>query len=195
MSVEANLRKNLKNLEKYAKAIEEVKSKHVAVGLPEEKIGTKVYNSGATVAQVGATHEFGSTFTHPGGTGFVIGAGGKARFVSKSFVGPISGITKPHTITIPQRSFLRVPFTTKRKEVLSETQRQFNNVFEKGFTVDKALGRLGIAMVNISKGAFTTRGYGKWKDIRPATKKAKGSSQPLIDTGILRGSITFVVRG
>ena len=54
---------------------------------------------------------------------------------------------------------------------------------------------IGTVAVNISKGAFTTRGYGEWPDITQATKDAKGSSQVLIDTGILRGSITYVVRG
>lgn len=148
----------LKKLQAYAKAIDEAKRKVVAVGLPMEKIGSKVYGDGTTVIQVGAWHEFG-------------------------------------TKSIPQRSFLRVPFQVKQKEVLDMTQRQFNAVFEKGRTVDKALGLLGITAVNISKGAFTSKGYGEWPDIKEATKKAKGSSQPLIDTGILRGAITFVVRG
>jgi len=45
------------------------------------------------------------------------------------------------------------------------------------------------------KGAFLTRGYGEWLDITDATKEAKGSSQVLIDTGTLRNSISYVVRG
>ena len=148
----------LKKLQAYAKAIDEAKRKLVAVGLPMEKVGSKVYDDGDTVIEVGAKHEFG-----------------------------IDGMI--------QRSFLRAPFQIKQKDVLDMTQRQFNAVFEKGRTVDKALGLLGITLVNISKGAFTTKGYGEWKDISQATKDAKGSSQPLIDTGILRGAITFVVRG
>ena len=33
-----------------------------------------------------------------------------------------------------------------------------------------------------------------WLPLKPATIKAKHSSQPLIDTGALRGSLTYVVR-
>lgn len=99
------------------------------------------------------------------------------------------------TNKVPQRSFLRLPFSVKNAEILTMTQRQFNQVFEKGRSVDKALGVLGITATNISKGAFTTRGYGQWMDISQRTKDKKGSTQVLIDTGILRGSITFVIRG
>jgi len=59
--------------------------------------------------------------------------------------------------------------------------------------VDKALGRVGLAARNISVGAFRSKGYGAWPDIERSTKDAKGSSGVLIDTGILRNAITWVV--
>ena len=184
----------LKNTAAYLKNLEKAKSGYVAVGLPSEKVGGKVYGNGMTVIKIGAIHEYGSTFRHPGGTPYIV-SGGKARFVSKSFVGPVSGVTKPHMITIPRRSFLRVPFETKKKEMESATVKQFKDVFERGKTAEKALGLIGVAAVNISKGAFTTRGYGEWDDITSATKRRKGRGQTLIDTGTLRNSITRVVRG
>jgi len=148
----------LKKLEQYAKSLQEAQTKVVAVGLPMEKAGSKVYGDGKSVISVGAQHEYG-----------------------------INGMK--------ERSFLRLPFSIKNAEILTMTQRQFNQVFERGRSVDKALGVLGITATNISKGAFTSKGYGQWADITQATKEKKGSSQVLIDTGILRGSITFVVRG
>jgi hypothetical protein len=90
---------------------------------------------------------------------------------------------------------LRVPFTTRKDELTKAIAKQFEDVFERGKSSEQALGLIGTVAVNISKGAFTTRGYGEWPDITQATKDAKGSSQVLIDTGILRGSITYVVRG
>jgi len=66
-------------------------------------------------------------------------------------------------------------------------------VLEQGLPVDTALGRVGLAARNISVGAFRTKGYGEWDDIEQATKDAKGSSTVLIDTGILRNAITWVV--
>lgn len=97
------------------------------------------------------------------------------------------------TQNIPQRSFLRGPLNAKSGELEKVLEQQFNLVLEKGMEVEKALGRVGLAARNISVGAFRTKGYGVWKDISQATKEAKGSSGVLIDTGLLRSSITWVV--
>jgi len=97
------------------------------------------------------------------------------------------------TPTIPMRSFLRGPFDIKRDELTRMTEVQFNLVLEHGLDLEIALGRLGLTAVNISKGAFKSQGYGEWPDIQESTKQAKGSSGILIDTGLLRNSITFVV--
>lgn len=94
----------------------------------------------------------------------------------------------------PRRSFLRVPFATKKDEITAAIAQQFEDVFKRGKAAEKALGLIGLQAAQISKGAFTTRGYGVWPDIQQATKDAKGSSQTLIDTGTLRNSITYVVR-
>jgi len=94
---------------------------------------------------------------------------------------------------IPQRSFLRVPFIVNKKEINKAIAKQFESVLN-GQKTSVALGRIGAIASNYSKGAFTTMGYGRWQDIKASTKKAKGSSQPLIDTGTLRGSITWAVR-
>ena len=184
----------LKNTTAYLKNLEKAKRGYIAVGLPSEEVGGKVYDNGMTVIRIGAIHEYGSTFRHPGGTPYVV-SGGKARFVSKSFVGPVSGITKPHMITIPRRSFLRVPFETKKKEMETATVKQFKDVFERGKKAEQALGLIGTVAVNIVKGAFLTGGYGEWPDITAATKAAKGSTRILVDNKTLSGSITYVVRG
>ena len=141
----------------YLANLEKAKRGYVAVGLPAEKIGGKVYGDGQTVATIGAQHEYGAG--------------------------------------VPRRSFLRTPFTAKRDELSTAIAKQFEDVFQRGKKAEQSLGLIGTVAVNISKGAFTTRGYGEWPDIAQATKDAKGSSQVLIDTGILRGSITYVVRG
>ena len=93
----------------------------------------------------------------------------------------------------PQRSFLRVPFRTKRTELNKSIAKQFEAV-SNGQKTDIGLGRIGAIATNISKGAFGSSGYGEWTDITPETKRRKGSSQPLIDTGILKGSINWVIR-
>lgn len=95
---------------------------------------------------------------------------------------------------VPQRSFLRTPFNQKRKDINETIDNQFTAVFEKGKDAETALNLIGAKATNISKGAFTTQGYGTWAALKPSTIEAKGSSQILIDTGTLRSSITWSVR-
>ena len=137
----------------------QIKKKAVFVGLPNEKVGGKVYGDGMTILRVGAIHEYGV----------------------------------PHR-GIPQRSFLRAPFRIKRKELNEATAKQFEAVMTGKRDVDVGLGRVGIVATNISKAAFTSMGYGEWPAITDETKRRKGSSQTLVDTGILKGSISSVVR-
>lgn len=94
---------------------------------------------------------------------------------------------------VPMRSFLRAPFIEKQADLKKIIDGQFKLVLEKGLDVEIGLGRVGLAARNISVGAFKTQGYGAWPDITDATKKAKGSSGILIDTGLLWNSITWVV--
>lgn len=94
----------------------------------------------------------------------------------------------------PRRSFLRVPLRMKQAALSRVINNQFRAMVEKGVDVDTALGLIGVAAANVSKGAFVTRGYGTWPDISDAQKARKKSSQVLIDKGILRNSITHVVR-
>lgn len=148
----SKLSDNLKQLQDYASNLEKAKRAHVAVGLPKEKVGGKIYGDGITIVRVGVIHEF---------TG---------------------------------RSFLRVPFQIKSDEINDFISKQFTEVFS-GKPVDKIMGLVGIKARNISVGAFTTQGYGTWAPNSPATIKAKGSSQPLIDTVTLRNSINYVARG
>lgn len=68
-----------------------------------------VYSSGDV--KYAAIHEFGGIIQHPGGTKYIIDAavGGNimTRFVSNAFPGHVAGVTKPHPIPMPERSFLR----------------------------------------------------------------------------------------
>ena len=98
------------------------------------------------------------------------------------------------TVNIPKRSFLREPFNTKKKDIQKTIDMQWTAIFEKNKNAEDALNIIGVKATNISKGAFTTMGYGEWSPLKPSTIEAKGSSRTLIDTGTLRNSITWSVR-
>lgn len=94
---------------------------------------------------------------------------------------------------VVMRSWLRGPFETKRADIVKTIDGQFKMVMENDLDIEVALGRIGLAALNIVRKAFTTRGYGVWLDIKQSTKDAKGSDQVLIDIGLLRNSTTWVV--
>ena len=51
-------------------------------------------------------HEYGGTINHPGGTPYIIGEGGKAYFVKKSYSGDQKvKYTKAHSIKMPARPY------------------------------------------------------------------------------------------
>lgn len=139
--------------------------------------GLKALGDGAHVA-VGLPKESASREIYEGGES-VIEIGATHEFGTRQ---------------VPQRSFLRVPFSVKQSEIVSVQDSQHKAIFEKGKPVAAALGIIGIKATNISRGAFTSRGYGTWSDISNFTKESKGSIQILIDTGTLRNSITHEVR-
>lgn len=93
---------------------------------------------------------------------------------------------------VPSRSFLRVPFEQKKGALEAFIRSEFQAVLEQERTASKALDKVGAAATNISKGAFLDN---EWPALKPATIAAKGSSRPLIDTGTLRASLTWAVRG
>ena len=90
----------------------------LAINKMQTKVGwgeSAKYEDGTPVAYVAAIQEYGSTHMHPGGTKYVV-KDGKTKFVSNSFSGEVAGVTKPHQIVIPPRSFMRTTATEKNKE-------------------------------------------------------------------------------
>lgn len=50
----------LKRTTEYAKNLDKARRLYVAVGLPTEKVGGKIYGDGMSVIQIGAIHEYGA---------------------------------------------------------------------------------------------------------------------------------------
>jgi hypothetical protein len=87
---------------------------------------------------------------------------------------------------IPPRDFLKMPLEMKKKELMkvldSETAKRALSAgdYEAVFEI------LGIAAEGIVQQAFSSAGFGQWPALAASTKRAKGSSAPLIDTAELR---------
>lgn len=137
----------------------------VHVGVLAEKGGDATHvDSGMTLIEIAATHEFGSADGH-----------------------------------IPERSFIRSTLYVRSQAALAQKiEAAAKLVIDGKLEPKKALELLGTFAASEIKNTITFNeadGYGEYPypPLADSTIKAKGSSVPLIDTGQLKNSITYVV--
>ena len=92
---------------------------------------------------------------------------------------------------IPPRPVIDMTLKEEKQKINDKFKKAINNVLSGG-NPRTELERLGIYVVNKIKAKF---GSEDLAPLQPATIKAKGSDRPLIDTGQLRNSITYIIRG
>lgn len=145
--------------------------------------------SGLSMAGLGAVHQFGASIDHPGGTRYV-STGGKAKFVSNSFTGPVTGVTKAHKITIPARPWLDVGVASGESEYAAIFKENMGDIASGKTSVIDVLNIVGVVavskvqefMINLTSPANAA-----------STVRAKGSSNPLIDSGAMMQSVGYAV--
>lgn len=165
--------------------------------------------SGKKLVKIAATHEFGATINNPGGQPFIIvdAQGGGGTRAQRSARVPLSGgkemvflkkgkkgmgVTKPHTIEIPARSFIRSTVDANREKYNTEAAKELQKVLDNGGnSLQVALGRMGLLIESNIKNTIVTL---KTPPNKEETKRRKGSDNPLIDTGELLNSIRHIVK-
>ena len=95
------------------------------------------------------------------------------------------------TSTIPERSYLRAGIDEKKRQIGRLTSKLAEKVIVGKIRKKEALAIIGQTAQGIVQGKMVR---GPFTPNKSATVMRKGSSKPLIDTGRLRGSITFKVR-
>ena len=158
--------------------------KNATIGIHED---AGEHEGGITNAQLGATLNYGAEIDHPGGTRYTRTAEGKARFISNESTAPAMGVTGPHKIIIPARPWL-VPGVESGRNGQIEA---FVETFVKtGGNSEAALEAAAVTAVGAVQQYMTDL---KEPPNAKSTIKQKGSSNPLIDTGALRASVTYKI--
>lgn len=93
-------------------------------------------------------------------------------------------------IGVPERPFFRWVTKAKKKEILVLTERLHHRVKMGELTLKQALGLLGEFVSDLIKQRIVEL---RQPPNAPETIRRKGSSNPLIDTGQMRNSITYQV--
>lgn len=97
--------------------------------------------------------------------------------------------------SIPARDFLKMPLEDNRQELVKSMGSAPARAAFKAKDYKKLFAILGVKAEEFVQQAFDTGGFGKWKPLKPATVKRKGSAAILINTAELRKAITSDVEG
>ena len=162
----------------------EIKGYGVKVGV----LGDKNRDDGGDMVMIALVNEFGAEINHPGGTPYKIVEGGHAVFTSKGDP-EATGVTQPHTINIPSRSFIRGAYGEHRKEIGETKDRLARLVLAGKLDVDRAMKVLGQEHVEQIREYMTA--LDQPPNAPSTVARKRGSTNPLIDTGQLRRSIDW----
>ena len=172
------------------KALDEfMTNKFVTVGIHEDEGNHE--SDDITNAALGAMLDMGADIEHPGGTSYGFASKAAAdrnevRFLKTGKGYAELGTTGPHTISIPARPWLNPGVATGNLEYLSIIEK----AAAKGEPLDMTLNKIGVTAVGLVQKYMT--------DLRTppnaaSTIKKKGSSNPLIDSGALRQSVSYKI--
>lgn len=164
-------------------------NKVVTVGIHKE--AGDVESGDLTMASLGAINELGADIKHPGGTSYGYASKAAAdrdevRFLKTGKGYMELGVTQPHTINIPARPWLEPGVASATEEILLNIQ----DGMEAGQSMDQILEVVGVTAVGKVKVYMTDL---KTPPNAASTIRKKGSSNPLIDTGAMRQSVTHKV--
>lgn len=165
--------------------------------------------SGKELVKIAGAHEFGAVIQNPGGQPFIIvdarEHGRETRKQRSSYV-PLKdgkemiflpkgrkgmGVTKPHTIHIPARSFIRTTVDMFREKYMLQAKREWAAVLTGRKTITQALGAMGLLIETDIKLRILSNIPPPNK---PETVRRKGSSGTLRDTGAMLNSVRYAIK-
>lgn len=91
---------------------------------------------------------------------------------------------------IPERSYVRATVRERQPELAALMARVVRAMIARQLTEERALQLIGAWLAGAIKGRIVS---GPFEPLKPQTIARKGSDKPLIDTGQLKNSVTFVI--
>lgn len=173
------------------KSLEELKNKMVCVGIPEEEnvVHSTENHEKITNAQLLYIHTHGirdkemiQEMQHNMS---------KGTPYSKAYEFYVHEHGSP-LFRVPPRPVL-APAIENSKEMIAEQMKLTFQAVLDGSNSSVELNKIGMLGQNIARAWFTSP-ENKWATNSPLTVKKKGSDRPLIDTGALRKSLTWILR-
>lgn len=159
------------------------------------------YPNGTPVAYVAVIQEYGTGFTHPGGTKYIIGEDGNAVFVKNDYQGKVAGVTKPHQITVPPRPFVRPTIANKQNEWAELARSGAKAMVAGNASPKQVMGGLGLAasgdirkkISEVNSPALSAGTIEIRKRKLAKSKKVGSLTKPLVETSLMISSLTSTV--
>ncbi len=95
------------------------------------------------------------------------------------------------TVNMPSRPFMRDSVDENEEKIVKFLQAKAVDIIKNGKTAEQVLKEVGVFQKGIIQDTIVS---GSFKPNSPATIAKKGSSKPLIDTGIMRNSVNFIIK-
>lgn len=164
--------RDINNVDKVLQVLEQLQSKKIQVGILSEEDGE--------ILMIANVHEFGIS----------INVTDKMR----AYLHRIGIHLKKDTtvINIPERSFVRAGFDENKEEIENNVSVLIQSLIDNDIDIDTFYNAIGEYCVGEVQEYLTDLSS---PALNPITIQNKGSSNPLIDTGRLRDSITFKIVG
>jgi len=159
----------------------EIKKEHKR--LDGVKIEVGLFGSGNSpennIAARGAVHEYGARI--------------KITEKMRAFLHAIGIHVKASTmfINIPSRPFMRNAFDSNIRVLKKFIEVQYKKLLNDEIELDKFFKRIGVFHEGQIKGSIKTGSYTR---LHPATIAKKGSSKPLIDTGVMLNGVKYKIK-
>lgn len=144
--------------------------------------------------QKGSYKEFLKRFKRTKGAGVTVGIHAEDNAPHESGDGAtlveVAIYNEFGTANIPERPFLRTAISEEKKKVAKFISRRIGRAIEGKMPMELALSQIGIKGQSLVRNKITRL---KEPPNSPATIDKKGSSNPLIDTGLMRQSIAWKI--
>ena len=95
------------------------------------------------------------------------------------------------TSDVPARPFMKQAFEDYERQIHSMAN-EVNSTLSQGGSVETALDEMGVQLKGVIQKEIVA---GQFEPNAPSTVRSKGSDKPLIDTGHMRQSVQYVVKG
>ena len=168
--------------------LEREEPKHVDTGV--------LAKEGSELVKIAAANEFGATIRHPGGTAFGFktrrdAQDGKVRFLKKGQGFLVLGTTKPHTIVIPARSFIRSTIDNHQEEIMDFAESLARRIADGQMDKKDALSAIGEKIKSLIQLRIIEL---RDPPNAPSTLRQKRpKTNPLVNTGRLGQSIAWQI--